>query len=347
MVSGLASKPEFETTFFVPSDHWKLDRACASGDPLFEVQSRHIPYSRRHLLSSSLLFDLPKVESYSGLVDWVYSPREIYVPTAHALSAVTIHDVYTFESLAKTSRCDAKVLLRRALWRKAVERSTVVLTVSEFSKHRICEILGAKPERVHVIGNGVDEIFFRMANEDILDVTPLRDHKYYLSVGGVSEKKGALRILSFADRLRKLAVNSRLVVIGPVEAQFRNSVACAPNIIVVGRGLDDLAIARWIRGATAVILLSEYEGFGIPALEAMAAGTPVIAHCATALPEVVGDAGLLIDGNSVSSLDDAVGLQFDENYRSDLVARGFHRVQQFSWNACVDRLVEIMTCPYG
>jgi len=337
MVAGLATHPDFDVTFMVPKDHWVLDRACTPEDQLFGVRSMRLPQSRQALQIASLLLRRPLLDKYLAGVDWIYSPREQLFATGSAAAAVTFHDVYHLEP-SNPDNAHPRAIRLRVLWRAAVERAATVLTTSEFSKQRICEILRADASRVHVIGNGVEEIFLDVAKSDPRKVSPLPEHTYFLSIGGLSRKKGGHNILLFANRLEKCDRDARLVVIGPVEPQYAGAAHASGNILIIDRGLPDYQIARWIRGALAVLVLSEYEGFGIPALEAMAAGVPVIANDASSLPEVVGDAGLMIDAASMKDIDSALDIRSDPGLRAELIKRGCERVKRWRWDQCVDKL---------
>jgi glycosyltransferase involved in cell wall biosynthesis len=99
-----------------------------------------------------------------------------------------------------------------------------------------------------------------------------------------------------------MSSSAKLAVDGPIEPEFEKRSANAGNLMPVGWGLDDVSLARFLRGALASIIFSSYEGFGIPALEAMAAGVPVIANKQPALMEVIGCAGIIIDAKSERAL---------------------------------------------
>lgn len=341
MVAGLDRHPAFDVSFMVPSDFWERDRLCGKGDILSSVASVRLPLSRRMLAATSLTLNRPRIDTYGDAIDWVYSPREQLVSTRRAATAITIHDVYALEPAHRQTGLP-RTRWQEILWKKAVQRASIILTVSEFSKGRICELLGADSARVHVIGNGVEELFFEIAKADPEQISPLADTPYFLVVGGITRKKGASNVLAFASRLRMLSGKARVVVIGPVESPYEAQVRQARNIIRLERGIPDEVIARWLRGAVALLLLSNYEGFGIPALEAMAAGVPVVGNSVASIPEVIGDAGLLIDATSKEQIDDAISLQFDKNLRDELVRRGQDRVEQWRWETCVNRLAQLL-----
>ena len=131
-------------------------------------------------------------------------------------------------------------------------------------------------------------------------------------------------------------------MIGPVDPAYLADVQASRNVIIRNRGMDDEEIARWIRGAVSLVLLSEYEGFGIPAVEAMAAGVPVIASNRAALPETVGKAGLLVDPQSHSQLEEAAEIWRDHRLRDQLIMLGHERAATMKWERQADKLAEIL-----
>jgi glycosyltransferase involved in cell wall biosynthesis len=300
-----------------------------------------MPISRRLYAINALTTGWCKFEDFAGEVDWVYCPRELLVSTRKARSAVTFHDVYHFEPEQRRLLSPRQALMF-ASWAKAASAATTVLTVSEFSKSRICEIFGVEEKRVKVVGNGVEPLFFDVAKEDPEEVSPLKGRSYFISVGGLSKKKGAPHLIAFAKLLETMSSPVKLAVVGPIEPEFENEVRACRNLMPVERGLDDISLARFLRGALASIMFSSYEGFGIPALEAMAAGVPVIANKQAALMEVIGDAGIIIDAKVERELCESLVVGNDRNLRDELIRRGRERVRHYSWDRCSERVAELL-----
>jgi glycosyltransferase involved in cell wall biosynthesis len=343
MVAGLARRSRFGVTFWVPRDYYAADQSCSAKDPLHDVQSRPLPMTRRGILLSSLAMNGPAFETMTGPVDIVYSPREQIFSTRTAKRVLTIHDVYRFDGGGARAAIHPAELILRAAWRTAVRRASLVLTVSEFSKQRICRLLGADASRVVVVGNGVEELFFRAAEIDPQFIDPFDGKDYFLAVGGLTRKKGAANLIRLARLLERKARDTVVAVIGPVETEYQAEVGALRNLVVVERGLSDERVAELVRGAIAIVVLSNYEGFGIPALEAMAANVPVVGNtAAAALTEVIGDAGLMINASLDRELEHVLALRNDTSMRDHFVRRGQVRVQHWRWERCVERLAEVL-----
>jgi glycosyltransferase involved in cell wall biosynthesis len=251
---------------------------------------------------------------------------------------VTAHDLYFCERTCSEKRLHHK-LRRAAVLERAFDAATVVLAVSQFTKERLAVLYAISPEKIHVVGNGVEAGFFDVYEKDPMAVSPFAGETYLLAVGGVTTKKGGCALLNVAEALSKVAPHVKLVVTGPVEAPFLSALQRARNIRSLKRGFADQEMQYLVRGAAALIAISEYEGFGIPVLEAMAAGVPVVAARRAALPEVAGDAGVLVEPTDTIGV---AGLLCDvirdQSWRSELIARGRQRALDFTWDRCVGRL---------
>jgi glycosyltransferase involved in cell wall biosynthesis len=223
--------------------------------------------------------------------------------------------------------------------RKALTDCRVVFTVSEFSKQRMVDLLGANPNQIEVIGNGVDAALFEIANIDPATLIRPIDRPYIIIVGGLREKKGADDVLAVAHILCKRHSDLQIVVAGNSEPDYIAAAKEHPNITLLGI-VSDLDLPRLLRCASSLLFLSPYEGFGIPALEAMAAGIPAVVSDRASLPEIVGDAGIIVDPTIPEAIVDIlIDLDKMPHLREDYIQRGHRHVAKYTWASCVDRLV--------
>ncbi|HWT92369.1 MAG TPA: glycosyltransferase family 1 protein [Solirubrobacteraceae bacterium] len=223
-----------------------------------------------------------------------------------------------------------------AAWQRAIlpalaKRALHVVTVSQFSRTELLDLLDLDPAKVTVIHGGVDERFHPQ-------VEPARRARpYVLTVASRTARKnlGALRLT--AERLNAQD-GTELVVAGGDRPQFRDDDPTA-GLTFLGH-VDDADLPGLYAGARAFVLPSHYEGFGLTALEAMACGTPVVASDRTALPEVVGDAGLLVDPDDPEAIADAVLQALDDQ---TLARRGAARAQRFTWADAAHRVHALLS----
>lgn len=239
----------------------------------------------------------------------------------------TIHDLNHLDIEANTSAL--KRLYYKLVMRRACRHAARVLTVSEFSKRRIVEWSGVDTSHVINVGNGVSAEFSR-------DVAPYEPgYRYFLCVGNRKGHKNEPRLLR-AFAAAKIDVSIRLLFSGPASddlVTLAGQLGVSDRIAFLGR-IEEKKLPEVYRGAIALTFPSLYEGFGLPVLESMACGTPVVTSNVTALPEVSGDAAVLVDPLDIASIVKALErIVNDEKLRTELSAKGLERVKTFSWDS--------------
>ena len=232
---------------------------------------------------------------------------------------VTIHDL-SFERDASLMRPRDRAVFRRVVPR-AARRAARVLTVSERSKGDLVELYGIDPERVVVTPNGVDPAFHP---------GEVDERGYVLCVGAIQPRKNQRAALGAAQR-----AGLELRIVGPVKdaaiaAELERGGALLDGYVSIDR------LAELYRGAVCLVQASRYEGFGLPVLEAMACGTPVVAVPDAAIVEVAGDAAVIVEE---ARLADGIAVAVAE--RDRLVWAGLERARAFSWTAVAERTVRL------
>lgn len=288
--------------------------------------------------------DSPKAEHYWPRTDVVFCTGESYVPATRARLAMTAHDAGYFESEAHIR--DGKYWRTRLKWellyKKLERRVDMFHTVSAFSAERLAHYFPKIRSRIRWVYNGVTPHFFGPVTpegEAYLQQSGLQDRRYVLVPGGLHFRKNAELILQAAPLLLERFPDLTIAVVNhtnPVYAE--RSKVLGSRFRLLGFVSDD-ALKALYTSAAVVWYPSRYEGFGLPIVEAMACGAPVVASNSTCIPEIAGDAALLADptlaGEHAASI---THLLTDERARLTFCALGQARAQRFTWSQCAHEL---------
>lgn len=231
-------------------------------------------------------------------------------------------------------------------FRLFAQKADRLQTVSEFSKNDIHQRYGVPLDKIDVVYNGAHERFQPIAEEQVQEfrAAHTRGLPYFVFVGALNPRKNVGRLLQAFDSLKSttdlphklLIVGEKMFLTDEIESAYKN-MKYADEVVFAGR-LDNEPLHRSIAAADALILPSTYEGFGIPLVEAMQCGVPVLAADATALPEVTGDAGILFDPLSIDSIRDAmIRMVADRTERDSFASLALERARDFSWDRSAER----------
>lgn len=288
-------------------------------------------------------------------------PDLLFVPS-HVLPLIhPRHSVVTVHDLGYHYYPEAHTLFQNAYlhWstRYNARTATRVLVDSEATRRDLIHYYQIPETKIAVVYPGRDETLAPISDPEAL--AAVRAHygltdAYLLYVGTLHPRKNLARLVqAFAQVLTSQSADSppnnlQLVLAGQkgwlygeIFAQVRR-LGLADRVVFTGYVPDD-DLPALLSGALAFVFPSLYEGFGLPVLEAMACGTPVVASNVSSVPEVAGDAALLVDPSDVDRLADALrGIVTNAELRHSLVERGFQQVQRFSWRRCAEEALQVL-----
>ena len=269
-------------------------------------------------------FALPAIAA-AKRAEAIFSPANV-APLAWPRNVIVVHDAAVLRVPAAYSR--AYRTWHRWPGIEAARRAQAVVTVSEFSRRELIELGGLDPARLTVIGGGVDPRFSPSEDDDTAATALGLRRPYVLTIATDDPRKNLDALVPCAAALARRGIE--LVWAGDSRPQFARTRPLT-GLRALGYVPDELLVGLY-RGAEAFVLPSRYEGFGLTCLEAMACGTPVVAADRAALPEVCGDAALLVDPDDPSAVTRAVLAVCEDGRRAArLRAAGIERARHYGW----------------
>jgi len=231
---------------------------------------------------------------------------------------------------------------------KFARKTSALATVSEYSKWDISQHYNIPLDSITVTYNGVAEDFFEISPQEknLFRQELTQGIPYFVFVGTASRRKNVANILRSFDTFRAKGYKAKLVFAGINKHLDKNMKSILRNMqfsedVIFTGYIDTVDLNKIISSSCALLYPSIFEGFGVPIIEAFACGTPVITSNRTSMPEVAGDAALLVNPSSIQEIAFAMESLFtDENLREDLVAKGEKRVERFNWGKSAEDLWE-------
>ncbi len=344
LIRGLASlDPEAPTPqYLLYSTHLERLDACGPLPPNF---------ARRHVAPATSALRITLGMPARVLADHVDVLHVTYIapPAVSAAVVATVHDI-SYELYPETFSARDRAILK-TLVPRTIRHAQRVITVSESSRRDIANYYNVDPEKIRVVYQSIAPNYRVLHDRAEVENVMARygiNGRYLLAVGNLQPRKNLPRLVrAFAQSKRMGAYDGRLVLVGKSmwrESQIFQEIrqhGLENEVIATGYIPEEDVVALY-NGADAFIYPSIYEGFGLPPLEAMACGCPVITGKTSSLPEVVGPAGIMVDPTSEEELTQAiVAMTSDAQFRDDCIRQGLVRVQNFSATAAARDTLDV------
>ncbi|MBI2068859.1 MAG: glycosyltransferase family 4 protein [Candidatus Yanofskybacteria bacterium] len=342
----LPENPDIEFKLFYAGDPLLLGKyEWVSLDNVKIVQSS---VSNKLIFASSWLFNYPRIDDLVGGVEVFFSPHFLIAPlNPYCRRVMTFHDLSYL-------RFKEFFSLRRDLWHRFQIKSfgkknlpDKIIAVSESTKNDLIEKYGIEPDRIEKIYSGIPVMTARPDGEKLEEFRKRNDlsGKFILFLGKLEPRKNIPTLIKAFDHLKDSGKfpDLHLVIVGAkgwlFEDIFREAETSSHKSKIIFKDyIEDEDKKFYYSLASAFVYTSFFEGFGFPPLEAMACGTPVVASNNSSLPEVVGDAGILVDPYNAVDISNGVrAVMEDPNLRTAFIKRGYERVNMFDWKKCAEQ----------
>jgi glycosyltransferase involved in cell wall biosynthesis len=288
-------------------------------------------------------------EWFCGALDVFHSPDFTLPPVLRARTALTVHDL-SFVRVPESADPALRSYLLRVV-PASVRRADAVLADSQSTRSDVIECIGADPARVEVVYPGVEPRFRPLEDAHALQAVRSRyglPDRFMLGLGTLQPRKNYERLIeAYGMTRREVRAQVKLVIAGGkgwlYDSIFRRveELGVAADVRFAGYVADEDLPALYTL-AELFVFPSLYEGFGLPPLEAMACGTPVVTSNVSSLPEVVGEAALLVDALDVLALAEAIQRALsDEGLRSRMTHLGRQQARRFTWPGAAKKLLDL------
>jgi glycosyltransferase involved in cell wall biosynthesis len=332
LVGALRNQPDIDLVGYgLTIRGWRAVRSALPPG----VSHAWLPMPAQPLLRLWRHIELPPVEGWTGPVDVVHGTNFVVPPSRHAGRLVTVHDL---SPLLHPELCTPTSRQYPALLRRAIRTGASVHAVSQTVAEEILESFRISQDRVHVVPNG-------LTVPEVPPDLPDAAQPYLLALGTAEPRKNFPQLVQAFGSVAAKFPDLHLKIAGPSgwgEQALKSAIEASPHKERIQRvgWIEDTATL--IKQATLFVFPSLYEGFGIPPLEAMSLGVPVVASAAGALPEVLDDAALLVSPGDVSALAEGIMEALENStLREDLIQRGLARARSFDWATSGQEMVAV------
>ena len=341
------SKTTDETILCVPRNH----RARLNKFGFLNTKAKSFPFHSRilHKLVDNKL--LPPLDTWFGRGTYLFTNFTRY-PLWRAKSATVIYDI-SFELVPQFVDANNRRFLSKVV-RQAVTKSNLIITISKSAKDEIANFYNIPPSKIIVAYPSVDRsLYYKRSPEEIKEIKikyGLPDN-YVLFVGNLEPRKNITTLIDAYTQLPlDVARKFPLLLVGAngwlsetIFEKLKEAEKAGYTIVRPNKYVNDRDLPAIYSGATMLAYPSHYEGFGMPPVEAMACGVPVITADNSSLPEAVGDAGIMVNSTDTKGISKAIlQLMNDDSLRQQLTARGYEQVKKFSWDESAQKIYKAL-----
>lgn len=280
----------------------------------------------------------------------------LHIPVSELVLSKVCPTVVSIEDLAeyniKNKYSHLRMLYRKITLPITTRRVDHIITVSNSSKNDIVKFLKTPPDKISVIYHGVNERFRTLDKKEAFAYIQRKynfTEKYLLYVGRLAQpSKNIVRIIQAFHQLKlKKNIKHKLVLIGKKDLGYENIIKAVKELTIEKEVLfigyvPNEELPFFYNCASVFIYPSLYEGFGLPIIEAMACGLPVVASNVSSIPEVVGDAGLLVNPYNSDEIEKGIySILFNDHLRGELIQKGLQRSKLFSWGKTAKGYIKV------
>lgn len=347
-IARLFPENKYEYTFFTSRKNERIEKAQSFA--LNNISLNYSDFSGYLYRAVSSFIPLPYSFFFGKHSDITHFFNYIVPPFVHGKKVVTVHDM-VYKTFPETVRGRTKFMLETGL-KKSMKRADIIVTDSEFSKSEIIKYFPEYSEKIRVVPCGVDCERFRPCDnpqriEQVKKSLEING-EYFLYVGTIEPRKNLVRLIRAYNIFKKHVQNPpELVLAGAKGWLYDDIFSLVKKLrlekqVIFTKYVPSEDMTPLLCGAVAFVFPSLYEGFGMPPLEAMACGVPVLTSGEASLPEVTGDCAVICDAYSVKSIARGLyRLYKNPALRCDLSRRGLERSKLFTWEQSAVKLHEI------
>jgi len=280
--------------------------------------------------------------------DILFSPDGFIPINSKIRTITTIHDI-NFEHRPKDLPW-AHSLFYRRFFKKYAQDSNQIITVSHFSKADIVKKYGVNAKKIHIVYNGVSSDFQKVSDKTKLEIQKKYSNgkDFFVFVGSLHKRKNIKNLLLSFNEYKKNNGSLKLIIVGEQKwmnreiKQIYQQMFYKEDVIFLGK-ISDSELVKILGSAHALCFISLFEGFGLPIIEAMKCSVPIITSNTSCMPEIVQNAGIIVDPYDQKDIAQAMtDMEKNENKRQKLIQNGNDLVKKFNWEKSANEIWKIM-----